>query len=270
MATQSLVMLAVAAAVGSSGASGATPTWRRPVLVELYTSQGCSSCPAADAFVRELPALGFGRDKVVPLTFHVDYWDRLGWKDPFASAAFTGRQEWYARSGKLRSPDGAAGLEGLYTPQMIVDGTVHFSGRRRQVALREMERAAAQPPRFDLAIQAAIRGSAIHLTVLLADAGAARPDRHEWRVTAALAAKKARTSVGRGENAGETLDEAEVVRALSERSPLPPAGGAVALRLSKPADLSWSEADLVVFVQSEATREIGAVRVLDARRLAVE
>jgi len=101
--------------------------------------------------VRQLPSLGFGSDKVVPLTFHVDYWDRLGWKDPFATRAFTGRQEWYADSGRLRSPDGSAGLDGLYTPQMIVDGAVHFSGQRREVALREMQRAGLRPPELDLA-----------------------------------------------------------------------------------------------------------------------
>src|SRR6478752_323054 len=118
-----LVGLLAVAAAGCSPSARAAPTpWRRAVLVELYTSQGCSSCPPADAFVRDLPALGFGRDKVVPLTYHVDYWDRLGWKDPFATPGFTERQEWYARSKKLRSPDGQAGIEGIYTPQMIVDG----------------------------------------------------------------------------------------------------------------------------------------------------
>ena len=153
MRTQSLFLLAAAAAGCSSPARGAPAPWRRPVLVELYTSQGCSSCPPADAFVRQLPTLGLGRDKVVPLTFHVDYWDRLGWKDPFASGAFSERQEWYAHSSKLRSPDGAAGLDGLYTPQMIVDGAVQFSGQRRQTALREMELAAARPPMFELAVR---------------------------------------------------------------------------------------------------------------------
>src|SRR5438132_13969858 len=100
-------LAALLAALGGCGAAHASaPAWQRVVLVELFTSQGCSSCPPADAFVRDLPALGFGRDKVVPLTFHVDYWDDLGWKDPFATPAFTDRQRWYARSRKLRSPDG--------------------------------------------------------------------------------------------------------------------------------------------------------------------
>lgn len=266
MRTRSLFLLAAAAAGCSSPARGAPAPWRRPVLVELYTSQGCSSCPPADAFVRQLPTLGLGRDKVVPLTFHVDYWDRLGWKDPFASGAFTERQEWYARSSKLRSPDGATGLDGLYTPQMIVDGAVQFSGQRRQTALREMELAAARPPMFELAIRAAVKGSTVDLTVQSTLTGDAGRDR-DWRLVAALAAKKTHTAVAHGENAGETLEEAAVVRALSDRVPVPGQRAAAHIQLSKPGDLAWSDAELVVFAQSEATGEIGAVRAIDGREM---
>jgi len=258
MRKRSLLFLAAAAAGCSSTARGAPVPWRRPVLVELFTSQGCSSCPPADAFVRQLPSLGFGRDKVIPLTFHVDYWDRLGWKDPFASAAFTGRQEWYAGSAKLRSPDGASGLDGLYTPQLIVDGTVQFSGQRRHTALHEMEAAAARPPVFDLVPRAAIKGLSVDVTVQSTPAGDAGRDK-DWRLVVALAAKKARTAVGRGENAGETLEEAAVVRALSDRLPLRPQRSSTRIQISKPADLAWSDVELVVFAQSEVTREIGGV-----------
>jgi len=267
-----LVVLAAAVGGGSATAHAAPAPWKRVVLVELFTSQGCSSCPPADAFVRDLPGLGLGRDKVIPLTFHVDYWDRLGWPDPFASTAFTERQQWYAGSRKLRSPDGAAGLDGLYTPQMIVDGTVHFTGQRRETAVREMGRAAARPPLFDLAVQATARGPTIDLTVQIAElgnVGSVRRDQ-DWRIIAALAAKKAHTTVARGENAGESLDEAAVVRALSDRIPMPAARSAARVQLSKPADLAWSDVDIVVFVQSEATREIGAVQAVEARQLGLK
>ena len=229
-------------------------------MVELFTSQGCSSCPPADAFVRDLPSLGLSRDKVIPLTFHVDYWDRLGWKDPFASGVFTERQEWYARAGKLRSPDGASGLDGLYTPQMIVDGRVQFSGQRRQTAVHEMEVAAARPPVFELAVRAALKGPTADLTVQSAPTGETGRGR-DWRLVVALAAKKARTAVSRGENAGESLEEAAVVRALSDRVPLSLQRSSTRIQISKPADLAWSDAELVVFAQSEATREIGGVCV---------
>src|SRR3954447_8738559 len=131
--------LAVAGCV--SRAQGAPPPSKRVVLVELFTSQGCSSCPAADAFVRDFPRVGLGRDKVLPLTFHVNYWDDLGWKDPFATPAFTARQQWYVSSGRLRAPDGGAGYDGLYTPQMIVAGAVHFLGQQRALAAQEIVRA---------------------------------------------------------------------------------------------------------------------------------
>jgi hypothetical protein len=260
---RSLLLLAAAAAGCSSPARGAAaPAWKRPVLVELYTSQGCSSCPPADAFVRQLPALGLGRDKVVPLTFHVDYWDRLGWKDPFASGAFTNRQEWYARWSKLRSPDGASGLDGLYTPQMIVDGTVQFSGQRRQTAMHEMEVAGARSPTFDLTVRAVVKEATVDLTVQSTPVGEAQR-LHDWRLIAVLAAKKAHTAVPHGENAGETLEEAAVVRSLSDRIAMPVQGGGTRISVSKPPDLTWSDVEVVVFAQAEVTREIGAVRALD-------
>lgn len=124
---------------------------RKVVLVELFTPQGCSSCPAADAFVAELPRLGFQRDRVVPLTFHVDYWDDLGWRDPFASSSFTARQRRYAGLGRLASPNGSRAPSGVYTPQMIVDGMVHFSGSQSDIALREISRAGAVAPTFSIA-----------------------------------------------------------------------------------------------------------------------
>lgn len=256
---------ALLAAMPPATGRAATP-WRRAVLVELFTSQGCSSCPPADAFVRDLPKLGLGQDKVVPLTFHIDYWDRLGWKDPFSSPDFTERQQWYARSGRLRSPDGAGGLDGLYTPQMIVGGAVQFSGQRRETAQQEMARAAARPLPFDLTVQASVRGSALALEITVAAPEAARRE-HDWRLVAALTEKQTRTAVTRGENVGQTLEDTAVVRALSGRIPLAAGPGATRLRLLKPADLAWAEAEVVVFAQSETTREVGAVQVLDGRHL---
>jgi hypothetical protein len=260
------LLLALATCGCSARAENAPAAWRRVVLVELFTSQGCSSCPPADTFVRELPALGYGRDRVVPLTFHVDYWDGLGWKDPFADPAFTRRQERYARSGRLRSAAGQAGLDGLYTPQMIVDGQVHFSGQRREDAFREMARAAQRPPVFDLTGDAVVHGSDVQVTVHAAERGPVEGKR-DWRLVVALAARKARTAVRHGENAGETLEEAAVVRTLSQPLTLPrdPHQAAV-VGLAKPADVSWSDIDVIVFVQSEITGEIGGTFTLRSVR----
>lgn len=249
---------------GCGTARAAPATWQRIVLVELFTSQGCSSCPDADAFVRELPSLGLGRAKVVPLTFHVDYWDGLGWKDRFARPEFTARQEWYARATKLRAPGGEEGISGLYTPQMIVDGGVHFSGRRRQDAVREIERASQIPPLFRLTPHVAIQGASAEVTI---DFGMpqATMDRTHWTFRVALAARDARTPVARGENAGETLAEAAVVRVISPPIALPAAPATRAsVRLTKPDDTAWSELDVVVFAQSD-TGSVGAAVQVAAR-----
>ena len=264
-----LMLVAVLSPLGGAKAAlGAPPAAVRPVLLELYTSQGCSSCPPADRFVHELAARGLGRDKVVPLTFHVDYWDRLGWADPFATAGFTARQGWYADSGRLRGPDGDRAISGVYTPQMIVAGQVHFPGGQSDVALREIAAAAGRPltATATLSLEAAVPAEGDVATVRVRVARADALDRTEdWRVTGALVQKAAETHVHRGENSGETLQEASVVRTLSPRLPLPPNGGAeVVLTLRKPADLAWRNTALVAFVQSEKTRAVAAVAEIDA------
>src|SRR5262245_39627091 len=108
-----------------------------PVLVELFTAEGCSSCPPADGLLAGMiasqPAAGV---LIVGLGEHVDYWDRLGWKDRFSSAAFTRRQQLYADR---------FGAENVYTPQMVVDGQTAFIGSDLEAARRAIERASAAP-----------------------------------------------------------------------------------------------------------------------------
>ena len=249
-------------------ALAAPPPGSRPVLVELYTSQGCSSCPPADRFVLELPARGLGPDKVVALTFHVDYWDHLGWADPFAMPSFTARQAWYADSGRLRAPDSARAIAGIYTPQMIVAGQVHFPGGQTDVALRQIAAAdgrLAATAKLSLETTVATVDPQV-ATVRIRVVGADALDRaQDWRVTGALVQKAAKTHVHRGENSGEMLQEASVVRALSPRLPLPAGGVAeVVLTLRKPAELAWQNVALVAFVQSEKTRAVAAVAEIDA------
>src|ERR1700761_6678484 len=110
-----------------------------PVVVELFTSQGCSSCPPADAFLSDLARQ---RRDVLQLAFHVTYWDSLGWKDPYSLDAATARQRAYARH--LRD-------DGVYTPQMVVDGATGFVGSNRSQGLRAITGADPKPVRVNVA-----------------------------------------------------------------------------------------------------------------------
>lgn len=251
--------LAAAGCVPAATAASRMPP--KPILVELFTSQGCSSCPPADAFVRELPRLGFGRDRVIPLTFHVDYWDDLGWKDPFASPAFSERQRGYARAGTLMSPEGSNGIHGSYTPQMVVGGRVHFSGGRRELALAEFRRAEALPAVATLQGDAVAEREHANITLRLSTQAEGATTR-SWKILVALAARSARTDVRHGENSGELLEEASIVRWLSEPIAVGPTAEPIRVVVPKLRDLDWSAAELVAFVQAGTTGPIVAARSL--------
>lgn len=192
--------LAVATCLGVGGtlaagvAKASDPPARR-VVAELFTSEGCSSCPPADALLSELART---RPDVLPLAFHITYWDRLGWPDPFALAAATDRQRSYAT---------VLGLDSIYTPQLVVDGTRDVIGSDRDAVFRALDqaRAAAEPP-VSLTLTRASDGIAI--AVGAGPAGG--------RATVLLAGYDTahRTAVAHGENAGRTLTETNIVRAL--------------------------------------------------------
>ncbi|MBR9651748.1 DUF1223 domain-containing protein [Thalassovita aquimarina] len=110
-----------------------------PVVVELYTSQGCSSCPPADAYLSTLA----GREDVIALALHVDYWDYIGWKDDFADPKFTKRQKAYAMAANRRS---------VYTPQMIVNGAEHVIGNHPVDVEELIAKHAKMPDRVSLAL----------------------------------------------------------------------------------------------------------------------
>ncbi len=131
---------ALAIWVGAAGFASAQDNGRTPVVVELYTSQGCSSCPPADELLAGLSS----RNDVIPLALHVDYWDYIGWKDAFADPQFTERQRAYAR---------AAGARTIYTPQMIVAGMDHLVGARPAELTALIKRHAAMPGNVTLKVR---------------------------------------------------------------------------------------------------------------------
>ena len=184
---KNLISLAFAAAAALT--SVPTASAESPVVVELFTSQGCSSCPPADALMHDLAK----RSDVIALALHVDYWDYIGWKDEFADPAHAKRQRGYAV---------AAGRRSVYTPQMIINGETDIVGARPMELSRMIAEHAAQPETVSLDV---VRdGDDLKIA---AEAKAAQGPFvvHMLRYTPNRTAK-----ITRGENAGHTLSYANV------------------------------------------------------------
>ncbi|WP_444455532.1 DUF1223 domain-containing protein [Rhodobacter capsulatus] len=166
-----------------------------PVVVELFTSQGCSACPPADAALAKIAA----RPDVLALSLHVDYWDYLGWEDPFAQPAFTARQKAYARAAHLRT---------LYTPQVIVAGTQSLVSPADPELDAAIVAAASAPPTVAMTVS---RGAEPGQYAI--DLAAARPLKQGTVVQIVRYVPQARVEILRGENAGQVLDFVNVVTA---------------------------------------------------------
>lgn len=201
----------------------------RPVVVELFTSEGCSSCPPADRFLTELS----GRADVLPLAFHVTYWNSLGWRDPYSFEGATARQANYA----------AHLGGGSYTPEMVVDGRRGLVGSERGEAAAAI---AASHGNDGVPVRLGRSGGSVSVSVG-AGAGHGRilligfDPRHE-------------TQVGRGENAGHTLTESNIVRSMKVIGNYDGAAVSVSAPLG-------SGADAAVLVQGTDGRILGAARL---------
>jgi hypothetical protein len=193
-----IAAILVAAALGLSPAAAepinraGLPDVARPVVVELYTSQGCNTCPPADALAGELAQL----PGILPLSFHIDYWDYIGWKDRFALPGNTERQRGYAR---------ALGSRFIYTPQMVVDGYLDAPGHRQRQVYAALDKASRDLP----AVEVIFDHSA---EVVRIGEGEAPPEGAV--VWLAVFDKKHTTRIERGENAGRELNYYNVVRAF--------------------------------------------------------
>ena len=183
-----LVSLAVAVCLAPALARAAD----RPVVVELFTSQGCSSCPPANAYLNEL---AHERADVLPLAFHVTYWDRLGWKDPFSLEAATERQDVYGH----RFGDGS------YTPEIVVDGASSHVGSSSREVGSAIEQAKRQS-QTAASVSITQDGSQ-----LLIEVGAGKGNA---RLLLIGFDHEHQTAIRRGENSGRTLEEANVVRSI--------------------------------------------------------
>ena len=220
-----------------------TSDHRQPVLVELFTSEGCSDCPPADALLARLDGTQFipGAQAIV-LSEHVTYWNHLGWRDPFSFDAMSERQSRYSTH---------FSLDEVYTPQMVVDGAQQFVGSDA-AALSRAVAGAVNKPKLQIAIQnARLADGSIHFSVH----GAANA---KTMLVVALAENATHSDVARGENAGRTLHHIAVVRTLKELDSNSADGRA--LQLSVPAlsgnDNATGPLRLVVFF---ADRQSGHV-----------
>jgi hypothetical protein len=233
--------------MGSVGTTNLPPSSDRPVpvLVELFTAEGCSTCPPADKLLDAMIASQPTASAIiVGLGEHVDYWDRLGWKDRFSSAAFTKRQQLYADRLK----------EDVYTPQLVVDGQTAFVGSDVEAARRAIERAAAAPHGVvRLQLESSV-GNRVTVSVTAGNLPASAGERAD--VIVALIEDGLQTDVKRGENKGRTLTHAAVVREMATAGEVTDEGAAVRTELRIGQDWRRERVKVVSFVQERRSRRI--------------
>ena len=235
------------ACLALSQGTAAAPDAAVPILVELFTAEGCSSCPAADLLLEKMietqPAGGV---ELVGLGEHVDYWDNLGWKDRFSSAKLTARQQGYAARFKT---------ENVYTPQMIVDGREAFVGSDLSAARRAIESASALPHGvIHVAIETST-GNTLAVSVAATQLPPLTPGDHADLVVAIIE-DHLRTEVKRGENQGRTLSHAAVVRTLQMIGDASGDAATARARITLSSDWRRDSLKIVAFAQERGSRRV--------------
>lgn len=207
-------------------------------VVELFTSESCSSCPAAEKLMAEY----VDKPNVFVLEFHVDYWNHLSWKDKYSSAEYTNRQRWYA---------GIFNLNSVYTPQAVVNGKYELVGSDRQTLTRYLQpgntvSTKSQPV---IMVEKESGGLQIFTSEIVNNAV----------LNIALIQRHAETLVKRGENAGVTIRHHNIVRAFETAA----LDGNTSVKINMPEGLSKEECLLMAFVQNKSSGEIVSIILLD-------
>jgi hypothetical protein len=220
---------------------------RSKVVLELFTSEGCSSCPAADRLLSRIGNDETYRSRVVPLAYHVDYWDYIGWKDPFASKLYTRRQNAYAEAFHLSS---------LYTPQLVIQGRAECVGSNESRIVEEIRKRQSESARASVTLSR--NGADVDVNVVPSS------DLGRCYVMAAIFENELETAVRRGENAGRKLRHDFVVRRL-ERLGIVEGTAPVTFRLSVQPESGWVEDHLgvAVFLQDAESLEIRAAESVE-------
>jgi len=262
LADRAIAILAAAAALGLTACSSSMAqdtahpgALAGPVLVELFTSQGCSSCPPADKVLSDLGSDPKRTGEVIPLAFHVDYWDYIGWKDPFASATWSNRQRSYAS---------AMHSTRIYTPQLVVNGTDHLVGSNRSGVDDAIAEARCKPALGTLAVTVEpVPEQPDKLRAVIAFAPAPDAPEGSWALMAALYENGVDTRVGRGENGGRKLHNDHIVRALTRACTVKDARKAQTCQALFDVDAAWKPDHLGVaaFAAHPETLQVRAAGV---------
>jgi hypothetical protein len=235
--------------------AGAGSDVRTPVLVELFTSEGCSSCPPADRFLEKLDGQPVQGAEMIVLSEHVDYWNHIGWKDPYSASFYSQRQSAYASR---------FGLDSVYTPQIVVDGTSEFVGSNSGLADKAFRKALGVPKLpVRLSSISADASNTLHAHLETGTLDASFGSR-EAEVYVAVALNRAESQVSAGENAGHRLAHVSVVKSLTKVAALKQGqvlAQDVQLKLGPGSDANGLR--LIAFVQEPRQgRVLGAVSML--------
>lgn len=244
-----LVYILLFAAVPVNAQTKAPPVqkYKGFAVVELFTSQGCSSCPPADKALSELIADAKKNNKpVYGISFHVDYWNKHGWKDPYSKMAFTKRQNNYVS---------AVGNKEVYTPQVFVNGKTAFVGSDKKRLLAETDKEL----KIDAEVDISVQSKGVTNDTLLLYFTSSKVDRN-YSLVMAMVQPSITTKVAKGENTGKTLVHDNVVRAF-EIYPLNSPSGTVKFPMRKIAvDKSFS---MIVYVQQKQSKHILGATAFD-------
>ncbi|MEQ9441870.1 MAG: DUF1223 domain-containing protein [Cyclobacteriaceae bacterium] len=210
-------------------------------VIELFTSQGCSSCPPADQLLQSLVRQAEEEDRpIYALSFHVDYWNRLGWEDPFSDPAFSARQRQYAHTWKNAQ---------VYTPQMVVNGRRGFVGSKQAQAQDAIQAALATDAAASVVVQLSTEKDVLNVAYEV------HSSKHQSQLLQLAVVEEAvATPVRRGENAGRTLQHTHVVRHFITQPLDESLKGQIRIKLAP--DLPREKAQLIAYVQEAASLEI--------------
>lgn len=216
------------------------------VVLELFTSQGCSSCPSADKLLaKTYEEAQKSHKQLFVLSYHVDYWDRLGWKDPFSQSLFTKRQYEYAK---------IFGLQGVYTPQVVVNGTKEFVGSDARKLISALESNTHPKAKIDISLEdVKWQNSQVSFEYNL------KGDFKYSQLQIAILSKREETNISRGENSGLKLAGSNVVRVLQTLK----ATEKSTLSITVPKDLVKNNTRIVVFAQDSKSNQIIGVEGFD-------